>query len=168
VTPTVPTVELRFTPLPAHVRTARLVAAALARRAGIDESYIDEVKLAVGEACARAVGVNQPLGAEVVVGLTDDAGTFVVSVRDAGEHDETAAREAAEATDLADLLDLEGLGERGEPGEQGGRTLPAGFGLAVVAGLVDDLTVAAAPAGGTEVRMTWKPDTPTTAGIADR
>ena len=49
------TVEVRFTPLPAHVRTARLVATAVARRSGVDESLLDEVRLAVGEACSRAV-----------------------------------------------------------------------------------------------------------------
>lgn len=47
------TVELRFSALPEHVRTARLVAAAVARRAGVDEAVLDEVRLAVGEACTR-------------------------------------------------------------------------------------------------------------------
>ena len=32
------TVEVTFTPLPAHVRTARLVATAVARRSGVDEA----------------------------------------------------------------------------------------------------------------------------------
>ena len=50
-----PTVELRFSALPAHVRTARLVAATVARRSGVDEDLLDEVRLAVGEACSRAV-----------------------------------------------------------------------------------------------------------------
>ena len=50
-----PTVELHFGALPLHVRTARLVAAALGRRVGLDAVVIDEVKLAVGEACSRAV-----------------------------------------------------------------------------------------------------------------
>ena len=49
------TVEVTFTPLPAHVRTARLVATAVARRSGVDETLLDEVRLAVGEACSRAV-----------------------------------------------------------------------------------------------------------------
>ena len=40
----------------AHVRTARLIAAAMARRSGVGEDVLDEVRLAVGEACARAVG----------------------------------------------------------------------------------------------------------------
>jgi anti-sigma regulatory factor (Ser/Thr protein kinase) len=48
-------VELRFPPTPGHVRTARLVAAAVARRAGLDGVRLDELRLAVGEACARAV-----------------------------------------------------------------------------------------------------------------
>jgi len=53
------TVEMSFTPLPAHVRTARLVATAVARRSGVDEALLDEVRLAVGEACSRAVEAHQ-------------------------------------------------------------------------------------------------------------
>ena len=53
------TVEVTFTPRPAHVRTARLVATAVARRSGVDEALLDEVRLAVGEACSRAVEAHQ-------------------------------------------------------------------------------------------------------------
>src|SRR5258708_40075656 len=56
---TMATVEMTFTPLPAHVRTARLVATAVARRSGVPEALLDEVRLAVGEACSRAVEVHQ-------------------------------------------------------------------------------------------------------------
>src|SRR5215207_7903290 len=49
------TVTLRLPANAAHVRTARLIAAAMARRCGISEGLLDEVRLAVGEACARAV-----------------------------------------------------------------------------------------------------------------
>ena len=49
------TVALRFQAAPEHVRTARLVAVAVARRAGMDEVRLDEIRLAVGEMCARAV-----------------------------------------------------------------------------------------------------------------
>ena len=35
------TVEVTYTPLPVHVRTARKVATALARRSGVDESLLD-------------------------------------------------------------------------------------------------------------------------------
>jgi hypothetical protein len=37
---------------PALVRTVRLVAASVARRAGRDEEFVEEVRLAAGEACA--------------------------------------------------------------------------------------------------------------------
>nr|WP_246314964.1 ATP-binding protein [Kineococcus aurantiacus] len=38
-----------------HVRTARLVAVSVARRAGFGEDQLDEIRIAIGEACARAV-----------------------------------------------------------------------------------------------------------------
>jgi len=41
---------------PALVRTVRLVAAAVARRTTGDEDFVEEVRLAVGEACALLVG----------------------------------------------------------------------------------------------------------------
>lgn len=149
-----PTVELRFAALPAHVRTARLLAAVLARRSGIDESLIDEVKLAVGEACARAVGIHQSsAGAEdVTVEMSDDNGLFVVAVRDCGPPEADTALEAtgAAVAGLPDLMDVDELAAGGEASAP----LPPGFGLAVIAGLVDDLDVSAGPSG-TVVRMSW-------------
>src|ERR1700720_1605796 len=53
------TVEVTFTPLPAHVRTARLVATAVARRSGVDELLRGEGRLAVGEACSAAVAATE-------------------------------------------------------------------------------------------------------------
>jgi hypothetical protein len=41
---------------PALVRTVRLVAAAVARRTTGDEEFVEEIRLAVGEACALLVG----------------------------------------------------------------------------------------------------------------
>src|SRR3712207_1500524 len=109
------TVELRITALPAHVRTTRLIAAVLARRAGIEETLIDEVKLAVGEACSRAVGLHKQHAAadEVLVELTDDDKRFVVVVRDCGPADaDTAVELTGEpVADLPDLVDVEDLAE---------------------------------------------------------
>jgi anti-sigma regulatory factor (Ser/Thr protein kinase) len=151
-----PTVELRFTPLPAHVRTARLLAAVLARRAGVDEALIDEVKLAVGEACARAVRIHQrhTPADDVVVELSDDEG-FVVVVRDCGPHDADTADGDDPVPDLPDVPELDAVGDLGDaaPGDGG---LPPGFGLAVIAGLVEDLAVDP-QAQGTTVRMAWVP-----------
>jgi anti-sigma regulatory factor (Ser/Thr protein kinase) len=47
---------------PALVRTVRLVAAAVARRASPDEEFVEEVRLAVGEACALLVGQDHDGG----------------------------------------------------------------------------------------------------------
>jgi serine/threonine-protein kinase RsbW len=79
------TVEVAFTPLPAHVRTARLVATAVARRSGVDEELLDEVRLAVGEACSRAVEAHRRhCPAEPVrIEMTDLGERFEVIVRDA-------------------------------------------------------------------------------------
>lgn len=134
-----PSVELRFSAVPSHVRTARLIASTVGRRSGLDESLVDEVRLAVGEACARAVGVQRTHGVtdEVVVTFADDHDRFEVTVADHGQAEAEVA--------LADLVEAaEGLDG----------TLPAGFGLAVIGSLVDDLDVKS-DAEGTVVRMRW-------------
>src|SRR4051794_8470179 len=60
----------------ALVRTVRLIAAAVARRTGQDEEFVEEVRLAVGEACALMVGTDsapQLLGSgPITVRLTID------------------------------------------------------------------------------------------------
>jgi anti-sigma regulatory factor (Ser/Thr protein kinase) len=151
-------VEVSFTALPSHVRTARLVATAVARRCGVDEESLDEVRLAVGEACSRAVGLHQRHAPDqpVKMVLGDDRGQFTVTVSDAGP-----AEEAPDAENgLPDLgaLDVEAIAE---PAGESTREplpnpLPAGFGLAVITGLVDDVDIRTDPdAAGTVVRMRW-------------
>ncbi|HMD23103.1 MAG TPA: ATP-binding protein [Streptosporangiaceae bacterium] len=164
------TVEVTFTPLPAHVRTARLVATAVARRSGVDESLLDEVRLAVGEACSRAVEAHQRhCPAEPVrIEMTDQDQRFVVTVSD---HAPTApARSAAPATDngLHDRTGHDGAGHDGAGhddtgrdsagyeaiGHDGGTAFPAGFGLAVISGLAEDVRVLST-SSGVSVRMSW-------------
>ena len=131
------TVELRFSALPEHVRTARLVAAAVARRAGVDEAVLDEVRLAVGEACSRAVGLHQSAGitAPVKVQLVEEEKQFSIEVGDEAPHavpgDTPGAGQDAEAEVEEDEM-----------------------GLAVISGLVDDVEVMAGEHGGL-IRMTW-------------
>ena len=169
------TVEVTFTPLPVHVRTARLVATAVARRSGVAESLLDEVRLAVGEACSRAVEAHQRHcpGEPIRVSLTDDGEQFQVVVTDAvpgSERDLPAGpgllahgrpvgaraeggNGRAHGTDLAESTVLrEGtlLRESAVP-----LRLPDDVGLAVIAGLADDVRIS--PAGpGTSVTMIWK------------
>jgi serine/threonine-protein kinase RsbW len=121
------TVEVTFTPLPAHVRTARLVATAVARRSGVDEALLDEVRLAVGEACSRAVEAHQ---------RHCPAEPVKIEMTDLGERFEVVVRDAAQG------------------GDDGGTAIPAGFGLAVISGLADDVCVSST-SSGVSVRMSW-------------
>jgi len=72
---------------PALVRTVRLVAAAVARRTGQDEEFVEEIRLAVGEACALLIG-EEPDGADspvtVAIHLSDRISVEVVSQSPAG------------------------------------------------------------------------------------
>ncbi|MFE0422046.1 ATP-binding protein [Streptomyces sp. NPDC058953] len=141
------TVELRFSAQPEHVRTARLVAAAVARRAGVDEAVLDEVRLAVGEACSRAVGRHRSHGIDspVKVVLTEEDKTFSIEVGD----------------------EVPAPGGDGASGTAPDRSAAAGdepvdgdddMGLAVISGLVDDMEVSTTETGGV-IRMSW-PTTP--------
>lgn len=138
-----PTVEVTFTPLPAHVRTARLVATAVARRSGVDESLLDEVRLAVGEACSRAVEAHRKHcpRTEVRVALTDDGERFEVVVTDAAPPEEVPADLASSPV----TPEVDGVDHQ----------LPPGVGLAVISGLADDVRISPAD-GGTSVAMSWK------------
>jgi len=132
------TVELRFSALPEHVRTARLVAAAVARRAGVDEAVLDEVRLAVGEACSRAVGLHQSGGitAPVKVALIEEEKQFSIEVGDEAPHAVPAERTSRGAAADADV-----------------ETEEDEMGLAVISGLVDDVEVTTGENGGL-IRMT--------------
>lgn len=135
------TVELRFSAQPEHVRTARLVAAAVARRAGVEEAVLDEVRLAVGEACSRAVGLHRTNGltAPVRVVLTEEEKVFSIAVSD--EVPGPAGGSSAAVPGIDAVLDPDADGEDE-------------MGLAVISGLVDDVDVISGEAGGT-IRMSW-------------
>ena len=146
-------VVLRFAPLPEHVRTARLVAVALARRVGVEDGLLDEVRLAVGEACSRAVGLHRSAAPHVpvVVHLDDGRDRFGVEVVDAVSGGPVPKSE--------DELAVDRLAGDGGFGEEGG----ADMGLAVLRGLVDDLEVELTASGGV-IRMGWPVASPRWAG----
>ncbi|MFJ1579224.1 MULTISPECIES: ATP-binding protein [unclassified Streptomyces] len=143
------TVELRFSAQPEHVRTARLVAAAVARRAGVDEAVLDEVRLAVGEACSRAVGLHRSHGitAPVRVVLNEEEKSFSIEVGDGV----TAGGAVGEPRDGAAPADSHESDAEGEDE----------MGLAVISGLVDDVEVTSGDDGGV-IRMSW----PTASAVA--
>jgi anti-sigma regulatory factor (Ser/Thr protein kinase) len=140
------TVTLRLPASAAHVRTARLVAAAMARRCGVNESLLDEVRLAVGEACARAVRLHERYGVS--------AGVTVEFLE--GDRFQVAVVDQA-VTDRGD-----GLGATaswsGGIGSQAPWADPSGdaLGLALLGAVVQDLVVEPDMRGrGTRVTMSW-------------
>jgi serine/threonine-protein kinase RsbW len=165
-----PKVELHITALPVNVRTARLVAAALGRRMGLDAVVIDEVKLAVGEACSRAVSVHQKagVGESIVIEFRDDSDILEISVLDWGptgallpggdaggatEVEDVVAEEAAQLLESATI-------SAGEPADLERSvdvaSIAPRLGLAMIAGLVDDMSVEdRSEPGGTVVTMRW-------------
>jgi anti-sigma regulatory factor (Ser/Thr protein kinase) len=124
------TVRLEFSPEPAHVRTVRLVGVAVARRAGVADDQLDEVRLAIGEACARAVARHQRLGIRDSVEVAfSDGDRYLVKVID----------RAADAEQI-----------------DGDEQLTIDVSATLLQGLVKDLHMAPLANGpGTEVRMGW-------------
>jgi anti-sigma regulatory factor (Ser/Thr protein kinase) len=148
------TVRLSFSPAPAHVRTARLVAVAVARRAGVAEELLEEIRLATGEACSRAVALHRSHGLNDLVEVAlRDGERFTIQVVDRASNGSAMVGSPSDPglflvepvvplTVSPDSLTEEDVAER--------------MGLALLAGLVDDIAVAPAPdGGGTEVRMSW-------------
>ncbi|MEV6103087.1 ATP-binding protein [Streptomyces sp. NPDC051940] len=150
------TVELRFSALPEHVRTARLVAAAVARRAGVDEAVLDEVRLAVGEACSRAVGLHRSSGVDspVRVVLTEEEKRFSIEVGDGAPADASRRPVPAARTAAGQHPDPDASADEGDNGDDAEDEM----GLAVISGLVDDVEVTSGESGGL-IRMSW-PTTP--------
>lgn len=136
-------VELLLSPLAAHVRTARLVIVTAARRAGLEDALVDELRFAVGEAASRAVGLHTLHAPDQPVRITveDGADGLVVTVTDRG-------------TAVGPMPDDVGAGifEGGDLDED--PPLDPDVALALLSGLVDTATVEPGPEG-TTVTMRW-------------
>jgi hypothetical protein len=114
---------------PALVRTVRLVAAAVARRTSQDEEFVEEVRLAVGEACALLVGQEvlpgpSPSPVEVRMRVEDRLRVSVVASGSVAGQD-------------APTSDIDGV----EP-------------WALLRGLIDDFEISQ-DAGTTVLSMSW-------------
>jgi serine/threonine-protein kinase RsbW len=153
----------------------------------VDESLLDEVRLAVGEACSRAVEAHRRhCPAEPVrIEMTDQDQRFVVTVsdhapagparpaagrgirdsagrdsagrdnagrdnpgRDGASHDGAGRDDTGDRDTGQDGLGYEAIGH------DGGSAFPAGFGLAVISGLAEDVRVLST-SSGVSVRMSW-------------
>jgi hypothetical protein len=125
-TQTDPEVSIAIARDPALVRTVRLVAAAVARRADCEDSLIEEIRLAVGEACAVMIGLEE--------GGNRDDGQVEVRIRAEEKFAVTVTgRVDTEETEFGDI----GL----DP-------------WALLRGLCEELSVSEKGAG-TVLRMSW-------------
>jgi anti-sigma regulatory factor (Ser/Thr protein kinase) len=155
------TVRLSFSPYPAHVRTARLVGVAVARRAGVADAALDEVRLAIGEACSRAVALHRrhAMPDLILVELRDDD-QFMVRVTDRAPSDGTADLARAAAASTGSGLGVDEMDAFGRTEDEidvlNEEDVAVGMGLTLLAGLVEELSVRPARSGfGTEVEMSW-------------
>ena len=122
-----PTFQLQLPATAMATRTARRVARAFAGQVGITGGHLDDVELAVSEACANAV----------VHGNPDQAGTFEFTGWVCGDSIVVCTTDA-------------GTGMDGSQTSSG-----LGLGLSLIARLSDDVQFSAPADGGTQVRMTF-------------
>jgi serine/threonine-protein kinase RsbW len=132
-----PDLEIEFPPKPEYVRMVRQAVAALARLHGADEEVVEDIKLAVSEACTTAVHGNSELEHGRVVSLWARGGPegLVIDVHDPAATIQHEVQGRPEELDTGDL-----------PFEQ---TLA----LPIIRGLVDEVAVRAGPEGGATIRM---------------
>ena len=126
-------VRLSFPAKPDYLLLARLALSGLAREAPVDDEFLDDLKLAVTEACGNAVRHAYPESdGEVSVSYVVDEDSIVMIVEDQG-----AGIAADESTE-----------PRPAP-------LESGMGMSIIRAVVDDLDVRTGADGrGTVVRMT--------------
>jgi serine/threonine-protein kinase RsbW len=124
-------VEIEIPPRSAYVSVVRLALAALAREAGLSEDSVDDLKIAVGEACTNAVLVTGgPPEAPVKVNWTHEGDRVVIEVMGAGHpYDGTASDQG---DDFASRMKMS---------------------LALLESLVDECVVAPREGGGVSARL---------------
>jgi anti-sigma regulatory factor (Ser/Thr protein kinase) len=122
------TVRLAIPPEPRLLGTVRLVVGIVARKAGLDEEGIEDLKVAVSETCAVAVAdlIRTGRPDPIEIDLVEAVDRFGVEVRDRAP----------------------GVGPHTKDADTDGEVDDRQFGLALVAALVDDLKTATLEGGG--------------------
>ena len=138
------TVRLAFPPEPRLLGTVRLVVGIVARKAGMGEEGVEDLKVAVSETCAVAVGDLNRAGLTdpIEVDLVEGVDRFGIEVRD---HAPAPSQAAGGPRD----------------GEVDDREL----GLALVGALVDDLKTSALEGGGNRTSFWLRRDPLETGGL---
>lgn len=145
-----PVISLRISPTPAHVPTARLVAVAAARKLGAQLEALDDIKLAVSEACNRAIAaaIRCELTDAVELSISrqrTSAGEeqIVLVVRDYAPYRDTDTDAVSAWQQMATAVSTEVSEELANA-------------PLLLTGMIDEIEIGPAPDGiGTLVRASW-------------
>lgn len=127
-------VRLEIPPRSPYVGVVRLAVSSLARSAGLDEEKVDDIKIAVSEACANAVLNNEENDSDAPVSITweETEGEVRILVADRGPTVDTSE---------ADTVDTQGFSTR------------AVMSYALLKSLVDDCAFEPRDGGGMTTRL---------------
>ena len=91
-----PSIEIAIPPRSVYVGVVRLTVASLARNAGLDEDRVDDLRIAVTEACTSAVLAHEEAGtaAPVLVRWAEEGDRFVIDVEGPARPLETALEDS--------------------------------------------------------------------------
>jgi serine/threonine-protein kinase RsbW len=130
-------VELQLPPDTQHVGLARLIVVTAARRAGVDEERVEDLRIAVSEATTNAILSHQREDSGAPVSLrfgSTEEGDFQVTIADEGRGfepasaDEIADRDAEDERDLGVTL-IRGLADHVEFVQEDGMRIHLRFGV---------------------------------------
>jgi serine/threonine-protein kinase RsbW len=132
-------VELEVPPRSVYVGVVRLAVSALGRSIDLDEDEIEDLKIAVSEACANAVIGHEAAGIPDPVKITwnDDDARIEIAVVSKGKRPVDMGEEALTTTGSLASRDV--------------------LSLALLQSLVEECTVEDLPAGGSVTRLVVSP-----------
>lgn len=132
-------VELEVPARHDYLSVVRSVVTAAAQAVGLGSTRLDDLRLAVSEACANAVDAHRSAGTDAAIEVTCavEGSTITVTVRDRGLGFDTGADRA--------------LPEPGDPTRLGHER---GLGLSLMRSLADGIELQSGPAG-TTVALTF-------------
>ena len=89
-------IEIAIPPRSVYVGVVRLTVASLARNAGFDEDRVDDLRIAVSEACTSAVLAQEEAGTSdpVVVKWAEDGDRLVVDVEGTARLEESPSEDS--------------------------------------------------------------------------
>lgn len=82
-----PSIEISIPPRSVYVGVVRMAVVSLARQTGLDEDKVDDLRIAVSEACTNAVLAHEESGTQepVVVRWSEEEDRLVVDIKGAVE-----------------------------------------------------------------------------------